>query len=480
MPRLVLAVLAPLLLLALAAAGPAQARPTGVIDGRYVVVYERSVDAPARETAERERRQGFRASLRYRRAVEGFAARLTDAQADRLRADPEVAAVVPDRRVRALATLAPGDSAPTGVARMGAASDTAVRGAATTGVAVIDTGIDAAHPDLVTGEGTNCVSPGAPPADGDGHGTHVAGTIGARNQGTGVVGVAPGTTVHPVKVLDDEGAGTASTVICGLDWVTANAARLGIRVANLSLGGPGRPVGTCETTTDPEHRAVCAASRAGVTVVVAAGNDGWDFDFARQPDTPAAYPEVLTVSAMSDSDGRAGGAGDTPACRAGEADDRLAAYSNFALTSEGAAHLVAAPGTCIRSTAPGGGYATSSGTSMATPHVAGAVALCHGEQGGAEAPCAGLTPAQVVARMRADAEAAARAGAFGFAGDPLTPDGSRAYGFLVPGRAATAAADAPPAPVDAAPTAPPVLAGTLGSGTAASPATADGEAPASD
>ncbi len=440
MPRRLLAVLAPLLLLAAGPADAAQLRPDGVIDGRYIVVYERSVDAPAQETAERERRQGFRSTLRYRRAVEGFAARLTDRQVDRLQADPEVAAVVPDRRVRAIGAVVAGDSVPTGVARMGAATDTTARAASTVGVAVVDTGVDASHPDLVTGEGTNCVSPGAAPGDGDGHGTHVAGTIGALNQGTGVVGVAPGTTIHPVKVLDDEGSGTASTVICGLDWVAANAARLGIEVANLSLGGPGSPVGSCDTTIDPEHRAICAATRAGVTVVVAAGNDGWDFDYDRRPDTPAAYPEVLTVSAMSDSDGRGGAAGSAPACRTGEADDRFAAYANYAATSAGAAHLVAAPGTCIRSTAPGGGHATFSGTSMAAPHVAGAVALCHGEQGAGAGPCAGLTPAGVVARVRAEAEAANVAGGpFGFAGDPLRPAGWRVYGHLVPAAAPVAA-----------------------------------------
>jgi subtilisin family serine protease len=440
MPRRLLAVLVPLLLLAPAAADAAPTRPDGVIDGRYIVVYEPSVDAPAQETAERERRQGFRSTLRYRRAVEGFAARLTDRQVDRLEADPEVAAVVPDRRVRATGALVPGDDVPTGVARMGAATATTARAASTVGVAVVDTGVDAAHPDLATGEGTNCIAPGAAPADGDGHGTHVAGTIGARNQGTGVVGVAPGTTIHPVKVLDDQGSGTASSVVCGLDWVAANAARLGIRVANLSLGGPGQPVGTCATTTDPEHRAICAATRAGVTVVVAAGNDGWDFDYARQPDTPAAYPEVLTVSAMSDTDGRGGAAGPAAACRAGEADDRFAAYANYAATIAGAAHVVAAPGTCIRSTAPGGGYATSSGTSMATPHVAGAVALCHGEQGSGPGPCAGLAPADVVARVRAAAEGAnAAGGPFGFAGDPLRPAGWRVYGHLVPAAAPVAA-----------------------------------------
>jgi subtilisin family serine protease len=105
-------------------------------------------------------------------------------------------------------------------------------------VAVIDTGIDLTHPDLQAVNGTNCVSPGAPAQDDNGHGTHLAGTIAARNNGSGVTGMVPGTTVYAVKVLNAAGSGRESQFICGVDWVTANAARLNIKVANVSLGGP--------------------------------------------------------------------------------------------------------------------------------------------------------------------------------------------------------------------------------------------------
>ncbi|MDP9022087.1 MAG: S8 family serine peptidase, partial [Actinomycetota bacterium] len=117
---------------------------------------------------------------------------------------------------------------------------------------------------------------------------------------------------------------------------------------------------------DHVHRAVCAATAAGVTLVAAAGNDAEDAANYH----PAAYPEVIAVSALADSDGRPGGLGPPPACLAGSLDDHLAFFSNF-----GSVVDIAAPGVCISSTYPGGRYATSSGTSFAAPLVAGAAAL---------------------------------------------------------------------------------------------------------
>jgi subtilisin len=423
---------------------------SNVIEGRYIVVFEDSAGRVGAEINQRERRVGFQARLRYRHALRGFAARLSRAQAKELRADPEVKLVNQDRRVEASAEmpLAPGDSAPTGVRRILAATETTAREHSGVGVAVIDTGIQLDHPDLNAKNGTNCIAPGSPPNDGDGHGTHVAGSVGATNEGSGVVGVAPDTEVHAVKVLDDDGFGTFASIICGVDWVTANHSSRDIGVANMSLGGFGPPVQPCGSTADALHEAICNSTAAGVNYVVAAGNSGWDFDFAPEPDVPAAYPEVLTVTAVSDSDGFPGGS--TPSCDPWSSDDEVAWFSNFAATPAGQAHTIAAPGVCIESTWRGGGYETISGTSMASPHAAGIVALCMNEAG-SEGPCAGLTPAEVISHLRDDAATFNDAHPiYGFLRDPLHfPLPGRYYGFLT--RELSSGNPPPPPPPPAPP-----------------------------
>ena len=434
MPR----VLVPLLLaaaLAVAAAEAAAAKPREPdrIPGSYIVVFRGdAAKDPGGKTDRLERARGFKARFRYSRALKGFAAHLSEQQVSELRSDPEVAFVAPDRRVHALGfvPLATGDSAPTGIRRIDAATSSSAREASSADVAVIDTGVDLSHPDLNVVNGKDCV--GSEPAQDDaGHGTHVAGTIAARNNGSGVVGVAPGTRLHAVKVLGSNGSGSDAQVLCGIDWVTATRTDgdpgNNIAVANMSLGGIGPRVAPCASTTDAMHRAICASTNAGVTYVVAAGNSAWDFDYAPAPDTPAAYPEVLTVTAVSDSDGRAGGTGGDTSCEFEEPDDRYASFSNFAATSAGQAHTIAGPGVCITSTRLGGSTTVYSGTSMATPHLAGAVSLCIGESGA----CAGLSPAQVIAKVRADAQDHTTGlPAFGFNGDPTRPVSGQYYGFL--------------------------------------------------
>jgi subtilisin family serine protease len=379
----------------------------------YVVVLRDDVADPGAVAA----RHDLTTDHAYGHATKGFAARVPSGRLAELAADPAVDFVAEDT-VLQLAE----QTTPTGVERIGALRKPSAGPAVDADVAILDTGIDPSHPDLNVVGGYNCTSKNeAAWADDTGHGTLMAGVVGAKDDTQGVVGVAPGARLWAVKVGGRKGAKT-SDVICGLDWVAAHAGT--IKVASMSLSGPGADGGDCGwTKKDPLHRAICRATAAGVLSVVAAGNEGADLAGS----VPAAYSEVLTVTAMADYDGRAGG-GAAATCRPGD-DDSAADFSNFAVAgSPTASHTIAAPGVCIRSTAVGGGYATVSGTSPATPHVAGTVARCL-----AAGPCQGLSPDQIAAKIIN--ESGRRPPSYGFAGDPsrpLTVGGqTRYYGWLV-------------------------------------------------
>lgn len=206
-------------------------------------------------------------------------------------------------------------------------------------VAILDTGIDANHQDLNVRGGASFV-PSEPNAlvDGDGHGTHVAGTVAALNNTTGVLGVAYSADLYAVKVLDSSGSGTYSGIIQGIEWAVAN----NMDVINMSLGG--------SSGSTALKQACDNAYNSGVLVVAAAGNSGTK---GKQNTIgyPAKYASVMAVGAVDSNNARA------------------------SFSSVGSELEVMAPGVNILSSVPGNNYASYNGTSMASPHVAGAAAL---------------------------------------------------------------------------------------------------------
>jgi subtilisin len=408
-----------ILLLALSAgAGIGASAPVAAPAERYVVVLNGDA-APSQHAL----RHGLAVDHVYTAALRGYAAVVPEPILDRLRSDPAVAFIQRDKAAELLAKPGgPAQVLPTGVDRIEGDQSTTRSGdragAVSVPIAIIDTG-SGPHPDLNVVGGVTCV--GGNIRDQRGHGTHVAGIAAARDDAVGVVGVAPSAPVYSVRVLDAFGQGTLSTVICGVDWVTANAAARGIKVANMSLRFQNSSDdGNCGRTNDDAlHVAICNSVASGVTYVVGAGNESNDF----ATNIPAAYDEVLTVTGIADFDGRPGAAA-TPTCRA-DADDTFADFSSFAVSSADAAHTIAAPGVCIYSTWPGSSYSTLSGTSMASPHVAGMVSLCI-----ASGRCSG-TPAEIIQQIRASASARALAApGYGFLGDPASQVGTSYFGDL--------------------------------------------------
>ncbi len=351
-----------------------------LIPNQYIVVFKDNIGDSQSATSDLEKKHGFSSEHVYKNILKGFSARLSTLGLEKIKEDPRVRFIAQDREVRyqvigeatprftfgrpRLTPTPLPQTTPAGVSRIGINNTNQGAGV---GVAVIDTGIDLTHPDLKDNivANTTCISRTTTGNDDNGHGSHVAGTIAAENNSIGVVGVAPQAKLLAVKVLNSQGSGTWSSVICGIDWVTVNAAKYNIKVANMSLGGSGSSDNNCgNSNNDPLHLAICRSRDAGVTYVVAAGNSGTNASGM----VPAAYDDaVITVSALVDSDGKAGGLG--PVTWYGP-DDTFATFSNY-----GSIVDLGGPGVNIYSTYKGGGYATLSGTSMATPHVTAAAAL---------------------------------------------------------------------------------------------------------
>jgi hypothetical protein len=270
------------------------------------------------------------------------------------------------------------NTTPTGIASLDSARPVEQAGSTTPGdvdIAILDTGISLNHPDLNVYRNISFVEGITSGNDPIGHGSHVAGIAAAKDNSMGTVGVAPGARLWAIKVCDNSGECKISNQIKGIEYAIKHANE--IDVLNISIENPNSPA---------LNNIISAAVKAGITVVVSAGNYGRDASTT----TPANNPNVITVSAIGDSDGKCGGTGPVIALSGGRIpDDTFAFFSNF-----GPVVKIAAPGVNVFSTYNGSGYALDSGTSMAAPYVAGAAALYKSEFPNA-------SPAEVIANVTA-------------------------------------------------------------------------------
>ena len=240
-------------------------------------------------------------------------------------------------------------------------------------IAILDTGVSLTHPDLNVYRNVSFVDGVTSGDDDQGHGSHVAGIAAAEDNTVGVLGVAPGARIWAIKICDKFGECKISDEIKGLEYATQHADE--IDVLNVSIENPNSPA---------LNKAIKEAVNAGITVVVAAGNNASN----AATSSPANSPDVLSVSAIGDSDGQCGSEGpDMENSGKSVADDSFAFFSNY-----GPDVKLAAPGVNVFSTYNGSNYALDSGTSMAAPHVAGAAALYK-----AQFPDA--TPAEVISAL---------------------------------------------------------------------------------
>lgn len=314
--------------------------PSQPIPGRYIVVFKSNVDNPATQADQAMRGLGGQLHHVYAHALKGFSATIPDIALQGLRNNPHVDYIEVDQTV-ALQQTSPENNATWGLDRIDQA-DRPLSGqyyfnytGAGVNAFIIDTGLRQDHAEF-TGRlkpGYNVVQDGNGTNDCNGHGTHVAATVGGA-----LWGVAKGVSLIPVRVLNCAGSGAWSSIIAGIDWVAGSTLRPA--VANMSLGGG---------ASTSVNAAVAGAVSKGITMVVAAGNSGANACNY----SPAAEPSAITVGATDSGDARA-------------------SYSNY--------------GTCVDMFAPGSGItsawntsstaiSTLSGTSMAAPHVSGVAAL---------------------------------------------------------------------------------------------------------
>jgi len=313
---------------------PVYTKVGSAIDGDYIVVFKDAVADPLAKADEKILRHGAKAKYKYDKALKGFAATLSPGAVVLLQSDPDVAYIEQDGVMEAWTTQS---GATWGIDRIDQRSrplsGTYTYTSTGSGVTayIIDTGIQTSHPqfggraavayDALGGNGQDC----------NGHGTHVAGTVGSATYG-----VAKGVALRAVRVLDCNGSGSTSGVIAGMNWVASH--HVAKSVANMSLGG-----GYSSST----NSAANSLASSGVFLAVAAGNSSADACNY----SPSSAANTTTVAASTSSDARA-------------------SYSNY-----GSCVDLYGPGSSITSTWLNGGTNTISGTSMATPHVTGVAAL---------------------------------------------------------------------------------------------------------
>jgi hypothetical protein len=320
---------------------------------QYICTFAATV-SPAAVRAETEKavnRELGQILFTYSRAIKGFAVRLpasASAASAQARLKANNALVMRCERDGIVRAAAPpfgrpgggsgGQSTPWGVARVGSGDGSAFANRAW----VIDSGIDLTHPDLNVDavNGASFLPGDSSPNDGNGHGTHVAGIIGAKNNSIGVIGVAAGAAVVPLRVLDASGTGPDSGVIAALDYLMQRG--VPGDVVNLSL--------VADVPSETMDEAVVNAGAAGFLVAIAAGNSS--SNAGNYSPSRVNGPGVYTVSAFNSR-------------------DTWASFSNHGNPPIDWAE----PGVNIQSTYKGGSYATLSGTSMAAPHLAGLLLL---------------------------------------------------------------------------------------------------------
>ncbi len=341
-----------------------QSESGAIIAGKYIVVLKKesglrlSASASYNERVSQVRNFGQQMlrergidpesiETSYGKALNGFSASLSNSEVEKLRRDGRVAFIEQDKIISLAkpgsgGTTQAAQEIPYGIARVGYADGTGKT------AWVIDTGIDLDHPDLNVdvNRSRSMFTSGRDASsadDGNGHGTHVAGTIAAKNNNIGVIGVAYNASVVAVKVLDSRGSGSTSGVIAGIDYVAANG-KVG-DVANMSLGG-----GVSTALDD----AVINAAKGGVIFCLASGNESDDAN--NHSPARANGVNIYTISAMNNT-------------------DTWASFSNYGNPPVD----FCAPGVNIKSTWKGGAYNTISGTSMATPHAAGVMLITGGK-----------------------------------------------------------------------------------------------------